>query len=63
MKKVENIVSTSKITLVEKREIESGVFDEPEKKKVKVNQETKSSLDFSPIGESSICLQANPCRG
>ena len=63
MKKVENIVSTSKITLVEKREIESGVFDEPEKKKVKINQETKSSLDFSPIGESSICLQTKLCRG
>jgi len=53
MKKVENIVSTSKITLVEKREIESGVFDEPEKKKVKINQESKGSLGFSPIGKIS----------
>ena len=51
MKKVENIVSSGKITLVEKKLIESGDFGEPEKKKTKVEAEIKNGFSFSPIGK------------
>ena len=54
MKKVESIVSSGKITLVEKKQIENGEFGEPEKKKTKVEAEVKNGFSFLPIGNEAL---------
>ena len=45
MKKLENIVETGTITLVEKEQIEKGDFGEPEVKRPKINEQNKKSSD------------------
>jgi len=45
MKKLENIVETGTITLVEKGQIEKGDFGEPEVKRTKINEQNKKSSD------------------
>lgn len=66
MKKVENIVSSGQITLVEKKQIENGDFGEPEKKKTKVEADVKNGFSFPPIGNeasmSSNFLLANKVK-
>ena len=45
MKKVETIVNHGNITLVEKRELETGSFGEPEVKRTKIESNKKPSPD------------------